>query len=129
MGKISPLMAAEAAKALGVKIYTIGAGVRGEAPMPVKDNFGQTHVVMVPSDVDEATLGKIAEETGGQFFRATDTEKLNQTYAQIDRMEKTTHAVKKYERISEIFAWALVPGLLVLGTSIWLEQTRFRRLP
>jgi Ca-activated chloride channel family protein len=129
MGKISPLLAAETAKALGVKIYTIGAGVRGEAPMPVKDDFGQTRIVMVKSDVDEATLGKIAQETGGQFFRATDTDKLNQTYAAIDRMEKTTHTVRKYEHVSELFAWALVPGLLVLGTSLWLEQTRFRRLP
>jgi Ca-activated chloride channel family protein len=129
MGRISPLLAAETAKALGVKIYTIGAGIRGEAPMPVKDDFGNTHIVMVPSDVDEDTLAKIAQMTGGQFFRATDTEKLAQTYAQIDRMEKTTHAVKRYEHVSELFAWALVPGLLVLGTSFWLEQTRFRRLP
>ncbi|MCE0522413.1 MAG: VWA domain-containing protein [Methylacidiphilales bacterium] len=129
MGKIPPLLAAEAAKALGVKIYTIGAGVRGNAPFPMKDDFGQTHIVMVPSDVDEATLGKIAQMTGGQFFRATDTEKLNDTYAQIDRMEKTTHTIKKYEHVSELFAWALVPGLLVLGTGFLLEQTRFRRLP
>jgi Ca-activated chloride channel family protein len=129
MGKISPLLAAETAKALGVKIYTIGAGVRGQAPMPVKDSFGQTHIVMVPSDVDEDTLSKIAQMTGGQFFRATDTEKLNETYAQIDRMEKTTRKIKHYEHVSELFSWALVPALLVLGTSFWLEQTRFRRLP
>jgi Ca-activated chloride channel family protein len=129
MGKVSPLLAAQAAKALGVKIYTIGAGVAGEAPMPVKDDSGQTHIVMIKSDVDTDTLTKIADMTGGQFFRATDTEKLNETYAQIDRMEKTTHAVKKYEHVSELFAWALVPGLLVLGTGLLLEQTRFRRLP
>jgi Ca-activated chloride channel family protein len=128
-GKVSPLIAAEAAKALGIKIYTIGAGVRGEAPMPVKDEFGQTHIVMVKSDVDEDTLNKIAQETGGQFFRATDTDSLKQTYAQIDRMEKTTHAIKKYEHVSELFAWAVIPGLMVLGTGFWLEQTRFRRLP
>ena len=129
MGKISPLLAAETAKALGVKIYTIGAGVRGKAPMPVKDAFGQTQIVMVESDVDEATLNKIAEETGGKFFRATDTESLNQIYSEIDRMEKTTRSLKKYEHVSELFAWAVVPGLLVLGTGFWLEQTRFRRLP
>jgi Ca-activated chloride channel homolog len=129
MGRLSPLLAAEAAKALGIKVYTIGAGVRGEAPFPEKDEFGQTHIVMVPADVDEDTLGKIAQMTGGQFFRATDTEKLNDTYAQIDRMEKTTHTVKKYEHVSELFAWAVVPGLLVLGTGLLLEQTRFRRLP
>ena len=129
MGKLSPLLAAEAAKALGIKIYTIGAGIRGNAPFPMKDDFGNTRIVMVPSDVDEDTLGKIARMTGGQFFRATDTEKLDDTYAQIDRMEKTAHTVKKYEHVSELFAWALVPGLLVLGASFWLEQTRFRRLP
>jgi len=129
MGKLSPLLAAEAAKALGIKIYTIGAGIRGNAPFPMKDDFGNTRIVMVPSDVDEDTLGKIARMTGGQFFRATDTEKLDDTYAQIDRLEKTTHTVKKYEHVSELFAWAVMPGLLVLGTSFWLEQTRFRRLP
>jgi len=129
MGRISPLLAAETAKALGIKIYTIGAGVRGEAPMPVKDDYGNTHIVMIPADVDEDTLGKIAQMTGGQFFRATDTEKLNDTYAQIDRMEKTTHTIKRYDHVSELFAWALVPGLFVLGTTFILEQTRFRRLP
>ena len=129
MGKVSPLLAAEAAKALGVKIYTIGAGVAGEAPMPVKDESGETHIVMIKSDVDIDTLTKIADETGGKFFRATDTEKLNQIYAEIDRMEKTTHTVKRYEHVSELFAWALVPGLLILGTGLFLEQTRFRRLP
>jgi Ca-activated chloride channel family protein len=129
MGKLSPLLAAEAAKALGIKIYTIGVGVRGEAPMPVKDDFGQTQMVMVPSDVDEVTLGKIAQETGGQFFRATDTESLRNIYADIDRLEKTAHVVKHYEHASELFSWALLPGLLVLGTGLLLEQTRFRRLP
>jgi Ca-activated chloride channel family protein len=129
MGKISPLLAAETAKALGVKIYTIGAGIRGNAPMPVKDAFGQTQIVMVPSDVDEDTLTKIAEETGGKFFRATDTESLNDTYSEIDRMEKTTRVIKNYQHVSELFAWAVIPGLLVLGTGFWLEQTRFRRLP
>ena len=129
MGKVSPLMAAEAAKALGIKVYTIGAGVRGEAPMPVKDQFGNTRMVMVKSDVDEDTLGKIAQETGGQFFRATDTDSLKHIYAQIDQLEKTTHTVKKFEHHSELFAWALFPGLLVLGSALGLEQTRFRRLP
>jgi Ca-activated chloride channel family protein len=97
--------------------------------MPVKDDFGNTRIVMVPADVDEDTLGKIASMTGGQFFRATDTQKLDDTYAQIDRMEKTTHKVKHYEHVTELFAWAVVPGLLVLLAGFCLEQTRFRRLP
>jgi Ca-activated chloride channel homolog len=129
MGKISPLMAAEAAKAMGVRVYTIGAGVRGDAPFPMKDQYGNTRIVMVPADVDEDTLGKIAEMTGGQFFRATDTQKLADTYAEIDRLEKTKRTVKHFEHVSELFAWALVPGLFVLGAGFWLEQTRYRRLP
>jgi Ca-activated chloride channel family protein len=129
MGNISPLMAAEAAKALGVRVYTIGAGVRGEAPMPVKDSFGNTHIVMVPSDVDEDTLTKIADETGGKFFRATDTESMRRIYAEIDRMEKTTRKMHRYEHVSELFAFAVVPGLLLLGLTVSLEQARFRRLP
>jgi Ca-activated chloride channel family protein len=129
MGKISPLMAAETAKALGVRVYTIGAGVRGDAPFPVKDQFGNTHIEMIPADIDEDTLGKIAEMTGGKFFRATDTQKLHDTYAEIDRLEKTKRTVKHYEHVSELFAWAVVPGLFVLGAGFWLEQTRFRRLP
>ena len=129
MGKISPELAAEAAKALGVKVYTIGAGVRGQAPMPVKDEYGQTHIVMMNSDVDEATLTKIADETGGKFFRATDTESLGDIYNEIDRMEKTTRKVKRYEHVNELFAWAVVPGLAVLVFGFALEHTRYRRLP
>ena len=128
-GKVSPEIAAEAAKALGVKIYTIGAGAKGEAPMPVKDNFGRERLVMAQVDVDEETLTKVAQETGGRFFRATDTDSLKQIYAEIDRLEKTTRTVKKFERHTELFAWAVAPALLALAAGIGLEQTRFRRLP
>ena len=128
-GKVSPLIAAEAAKALGVKVYTIGAGVRGEAPMPVTDSFGRQQIVMVPVDVDEATLQKIATETGGKFYRATDTDSLEKIYAEIDRLEKTTHTLKKFESQRELFPWALVPALGLIGLGIGLAQTRFRRLP
>jgi Ca-activated chloride channel family protein len=129
MGKILPETAAQAAKALGVKVYTIGAGVRGEAPVPVTDAFGNRRLAMASVDVDEDTLKKIADETGGQFFRATDTESLEAIYAEIDRMEKTTHELKKFEHRSELFAWALVPALALLGVGLGLEHTRFRRLP
>ena len=128
-GKISPQTAAEAARAMGVKVYTIGAGAKGEAPMPVKDQFGNRQIVMAKVDVDEAALQKIADETGGKFFRATDTDSLKKIYAEIDRMEKTTHQVKKFARYHELFAFAVVPGLMLLGLSLGLEQTRFRRLP
>jgi len=128
-GKIIPETAAQAAKAMGVKVYTIAAGVRGEAPIPVTDAFGNKRLAMARVDVDEETLKKIAAETGGKFFRATDTESLKNIYAEIDRLEKTTHQLKKFEHHTELFAWAVVPALAVLGAGIGLAQTRFRRLP
>jgi Ca-activated chloride channel family protein len=128
-GKISPAAAAEAAKALGVKVYTIAAGVRGEAPVPVKDAFGNTQIVMAKVDVDEETLQKIAAETGGKFYRATDTDSLKSIYTEINRLEKSKVTVHKFERYRELFAWALIPALGVLGLAVGLEQTRYRRLP
>ncbi len=129
MGQITPQTAAEAAKALGVKIYTIAAGVRGEAPVPVTDAFGNKRLAMARVDVDEGTLKKIASETGGKFFRATDTESLKHIYSEIDRMEKTTHQLKKFESQHELLAWAVLPALALLGAGLGLEQTRYRRLP
>jgi Ca-activated chloride channel family protein len=128
-GKVSPQTAAEAARAMGVKVYTIAAGTQGEAPMPVKDQFGNQRIVMAKVDVDEDTLKKISDETGGKFFRATDTDSLKRIYAEIDRMEKTPHHMKKFEKYCELFAFAVLPGLCLLGLTVGLEQTRFRRLP
>ena len=128
-GKVMPETAAQAAKALGVKVYTIGAGVRGEAPVPVTDAFGNKRLAMAKVDVDEDTLKKIADETGGKFFRATDTKSLQDIYAEIDRLEKTTHQLKKFEHHSELFALAVFPALGLLGLGVGLEHTRFRRLP
>ena len=128
-GKVSPAAAAEAAKVLGVKVYTIAAGVRGEAPVPVKDDQGRTSIVMAQVDVDEETLQHIAAETGGQFNRATDTDSLRHIYANINALEKTTQIVHKFERSQELFSWALLPALGLLGLAAGLEQTRYRRLP
>jgi Ca-activated chloride channel homolog len=128
-GKVAPQTAAEAAKAMGVKVYTIAAGSRGEAPVPVKDQFGNQRIAMAKVDVDEEALKKIADETGGKFFRATDTDSLKRIYAEIDRMEKTTHHMKKFEKYHELFAFAVLPGVLLLGLTLGLEQTRFRSMP
>jgi Ca-activated chloride channel family protein len=128
-GKISPRSAAEAAKALGVKIYTIGVGARGKAPIPVKDEAGNMHMIMAKVDVDEATLQAVADETGGKFYRATDTDSLGRIYDEINRFEKTAQTVQKFERYEELYPWALIPSLAVLGLAVLLQQTRFRRLP
>ena len=128
-GKELPATAAQAAKALGVKVYTIGAGIRGEAPIPVTDAFGNKRLAMARVDVDEDTLQNIAAETGGKFFRATDTQSLKNIYAEIDRLETTTHQLKKFEHHTELFAWAVVPALALFGAGLGLGHTRFRRLP
>jgi Ca-activated chloride channel family protein len=128
-GKISPIAAAEAARAMGVKIYTIGVGVRGEAPIPVRDAAGNARLVMAKVDVDEKTLQTVADETGGKFYRATDTDSLQQIYQQINRFEKTAQTVHKFEHTEELYPWALIPALGILGLSLLLQQTRLRRLP
>jgi len=128
-GKISPLAAAEAARALGVKVYTIGVGVRGKAPIPVRDDAGNVHVIMANVDVDEKTLQAVARETGGLFYRATDTDSLQKIYEQINRYETSAQSVQKFEHVEELYRWALFPALGLLGLGLLLQQTRFRRLP
>jgi Ca-activated chloride channel homolog len=128
-GKISPLAAAEAARAFGVKIYTIGVGVRGEAPIPVRDAAGNMRLIMGRVDVDEKTLQAVAEETGGRFYRATDTDSLRKIYEEINRFERSAQTVQKFEHTEELYPWALIPSLAILGLGLLLQQTRLRRLP
>jgi Ca-activated chloride channel family protein len=128
-GRISPLTAAEAAKALGIKVYTIGAGSRGPVPYPVKDMFGNTVYRPVRIDIDEETLQKIAEKTGARYFRATDTDSLREIYREIDRLEKTKIEERGYVRYRELFHLFLIPALIILTAEIALGRTYLRRLP
>jgi Ca-activated chloride channel family protein len=128
-GTISPLAAAEAAGALGVKVYTIGVGVRGKAPIPVRDDAGRVHVIMADVDVDEKTLQAVADETGGRFYRATDTDSLKKIYEQINRYETSAQTVQKLEHVEDLYRWALFPAVGLLGLGMLLQHTRFRRLP
>jgi len=128
-GSVNPLTAAEAAKALGIKIYAIGAGTMGEAPVPVRDAFGRTHLQKMKVEIDEKMLAEVATSTGGQSFRATDTDSLENIYESINQLEKTTRKLKKYQQYDELFLWFLVPGLGLLLLEAVLSQTRFRRLP
>jgi Ca-activated chloride channel homolog len=127
-GKIPPLTAAEAAKALGVKVYTIGVGIRGKAPFPQMTPFGKRYA-MVPVDIDEDTLTAIADKTGGKYYRADSTDTLKKVYAEIDQFEKSEAVVKKFVRREEMFRWAAVPGLVLLLIEITLANTIWRRLP
>jgi Ca-activated chloride channel family protein len=129
MGKVSPLTAADAARALGVKVYTIAAGVDGYAPFPQRDMFGHKVYVPLKADVDVDTLRTIAETTGGKFYRATDTQKLSQIYDEIDKLEKSTVETKRFTEYQELFPWVLGAGLGLLALQAFLAQTIGSRLP
>ncbi len=128
-GKIGPLAAAEAAGALGYRVHAIGAGTRGMAPFPARDLFGNRVFQPVPVDVDEKTLEQIATQTGGRYFRATDTESLEAIYAEIDTLEKTPHSGLHYREYRELYAWVLVPAVLLLAGELILARTVLRVLP
>lgn len=128
-GAANPVTAAEAAKALGIKIYTIGAGTQGEAPMPMRDMFGRTRMRMVDVEIDEESLQEIAQLTGGQYFRATDTDSLVKIYDEINQLETTKRTVKKYEDYEELFLFALLPGVGLILLERTLGETRYRHLP
>ncbi|MBN2507607.1 MAG: VWA domain-containing protein [Verrucomicrobia bacterium] len=129
VGAVPPATAAEAAEALNVKVYTIGVGTRGTAPVPRLNVFGQKVYVQVPVDIDEDTLQKIARRTGGKYYRADSTDTLRKIYDDIDQLEKTEVEMKQYVRVDELFAWAVVPGLFLLLLEILLSHTLWRRLP
>lgn len=128
-GKIPPLTAAEAAAALGVKVYTIGIGTRGQAPFPVVDVFGRHTYQMVPVDIDEDTLQKIADKTGGKYYRADNAQRFQNIYAEIDKLEKTEMDVKRFTHYQELAGWLIAPGLLLLFAELGLGNTVWRRLP
>ena len=129
-GKIPPDTAAEAAKALGVKVYTIGVGTRGLAPVPAGvDPFGRKQYRRVAVDIDEETLKKIAQMTGGKYYRADNTETLRRIYSEIDRLEKSEVQMKKYSYVDEWMIWFVAPGLALLFLELILGQTVWRKLP
>ena len=128
-GKVQPLTAAEAAKALGIRIYTIGAGTEGEAPFPLQNAFGRTVYRNVLVKFDEKTLGEIATITNGQYFRATDTNSLRKIFSEIDKMEKTKVEVERTAQYRDLFQYVLIPGIACLLLEILLSQTVWRRLP
>ncbi|MBU0634038.1 MAG: VWA domain-containing protein [Candidatus Omnitrophica bacterium] len=128
-GKISPQTAAEAAKALKVKVYTIGAGSVGPVPYPVKDLFGNTAYQNVEIDLDEELLKEIAQVTGGRYFRATDTATLKKIYEQIDKLEKTPFKQAAFSSYKENFEIFLLWGLGILLFEQLLVNTILLGIP
>ena len=126
-GTVNPLTAAEAAELLGVKVYTIGVGTIGMAPMPYTDVFNRKRYRNVEVNIDEETLKKIAVRTGGKYFRADSSRKLREIYNDIDELEKTDVEVERYFNYDELFHYFVVAGLffllleLILANSVWLR--------
>lgn len=127
-GSIDPYTAAEIAKTFGIRVYTIGVGTLGQAPFPVETPFG-TQLQMMKVEIDEPLMKKIAEITGGKYFRATDNEKLRQIYQEIDKMEKTKLLVHEYFKRNEEFQKLLHAASIILLFSTLLKFTVFKKLP
>jgi Ca-activated chloride channel family protein len=127
-GQIPPEKAADLAQSFGIKVYTIGIGSNGDVPFLVNTPFGKQYVYQ-KADLDENTLRQIAQTTGAQYFRATDTERFQEIYSQIDRMEKTEAKVKQYTEYRELFGWFAGAALLLCLAEVVLGQTLLRKIP
>jgi Ca-activated chloride channel homolog len=129
-GAISPVTGAQLAKAMNIKIFTVGAGSNKPfAPIKVHDPlFGDTYQ-RIPVRIDEPTLQEIASMTGGQYRRAIDADQLQQIYQEISSMEKSKIEVKQYTEYTELFQYLLFPAIALLLIEVILAHTRFRKLP
>ena len=127
-GQIDPLTAAEAAKALGIKVYTIGMGKPGQVPIPVQDFFGE-RVVWQESELDEETLQAIADTTGGLYYRAENSDGLRRIYDEINTLETSEVEIRTFNQYEELAAWFLWPALLLILLEMFLAQTLFRTIP
>jgi Ca-activated chloride channel family protein len=128
-GAVSPDAAAELAKRLGIKCYTIGVGSHGPVPYPVQDMFGRERYQMADIEMDEELLRRIAAETGGQYFLATNTKELEKIYGTIDRLEKTKIDVKHYTQYHELFPAFLKLACALMLLIAGLENTVFLKIP
>jgi len=127
-GSIAPATAAELAQTFGIRVYTIGVGTEGMAPSPVVTPFGVQFRNMLV-EIDEEILQLIADDTGGEYFRATNNDKLKQIYEQIDQLEKSKIEVKEFSQKDEEFlAFIIIAGLLLLSDMI-LRNTLLRQIP
>ena len=128
-GTMDPLAVAQGARTLGIKIYTIGAGTRGMAPVPSTDFFGRKILQQVPVEIDEDLLRKIAKTTGGRYFRATEKTSLEEIYDEIDQLEKTKTESFSYMEWIERFPGLVFAAAALLIIETLLLATRFQKLP
>jgi Ca-activated chloride channel homolog len=127
-GEIAPVTASELAKTFGIRVYTIGVGTIGTAPYPVQTPFG-IQVQDMKVDIDEPTLQKIAQTTDGEYFRATNNNKLSEIYKEIDKLEKSKIDVKEFSKKEERYMNFALAGSLFLLLALLLKTTIFRNIP
>jgi Ca-activated chloride channel family protein len=123
-GSIDPRTAAQAASAFGVKIYTIGVGTEGMAPVPVGRGVFGLRYENRPVEIDDALLTEVAKRTGGRYFRARDAAALQRITEEIDRLERTPVRTRIYTRYSELYRWPLGIALLALALELSLAAWR-----
>lgn len=128
-GNIDPVTAAELAKTFDIRVHTIAVGKGGLVPFPVDDPLFGKRYVQANVEVDEMTMKRIADITGGVFFRARDPLSLRSVYEKIDELEKTEVKVREYKSYEEYFHWFLIPALILLALEILLAQTLFLKVP
>jgi Ca-activated chloride channel family protein len=128
-GLIDPRTAAATAAAFGIKVYTIGVGTIGEAPIPTGRGLGGFRYEMLPVRIDEPLLQEIAQKTGGRYFRAKDTEALSRIFRQIDALEKTPIQVTRYTRYNETTRPLILLGLGALALELLIATTLVVRVP
>jgi Ca-activated chloride channel homolog len=113
----------------GVKVYTIGAGTNGVAPIRIDRGDGETELMQMPVSIDEDLLRKIAEATGGKYFRATDNASLRSIYAQIDKLERTTIDEERFAEYHQYYDRIVLSAMIWLFAALFLRATLLRRLP
>ncbi len=124
-GSLDPLTSAELAKSYGIRIYTIGVGTHGEAPVPVQTPFGE-QIVNYPVEIDEDVLQKVAQNTGGNYYRATNNQSLEDIFNEIDNLEKSKIQVDVFKTRYDQYRWFLWPAILLFILELILRLTVFR---
>lgn len=128
-GRIEPQTAAELAKSLGIRVYTVGVASKGRAPIPAKDAWGRTVMGYIDDDIDDEGMTQIARTTGGIYRRAADAAALDEIFSEISNLEKTPVKVREHHLYQELFLWLVVPALALLAIETLLAHTRYLRIP
>ncbi len=128
-GRIAPLTGADLAKTFGIRVYTIGVGKKGLAPYPAYNMWGELVYANMPVEIDEQVLEQIAADTGGEYFRATDNNTLEEVYDKINELEKSKVEVENYVKYHELFQRFALIALALLAAELLFRYLVLRKTP